>query len=171
MLIYQIDGLILVVLEESFVYLIVVLIGDVIFGKGVYVGLNVSLCGDFGCIVVKDGVNIQDNCVMYGFFEQDIVVGEDGYIGYSVIFYGCIICCNVLVGMNVVVMDGVVIGENSIVGVFVFVKVKVEMLVNYLIVGSLVKVICEFSEQELVWKKQGMYEYQVLVICCKQMLY
>lgn len=75
-----------------------------------------------------------------------MVVEEDGYIGYSVILYGCIVCCNVLVGMNVVVMDGVVIGENSIVGVVVFVKVKVEMFVNYLIIGSLVKVICELSE-------------------------
>lgn len=48
--------------------------------------------------------------------------------------------------MNAVVMDGAVIGENSIVGVFVFVKVKVEMLVNYLIVGSSAKAIREFSE-------------------------
>lgn len=153
MLIYQIDGLMLVVLEESYVYLIVVLIGDVIFGKGVYVGFNVSLCGDFGCIVVKDGVNIQDNCVMYGFFGQDMVVEEEGYIGYGVILYGCVIGCNVLVGMSVVIIDGVVIGENSIVGVLVFVKVNVEMFVNYLIIGSLVKVICILSEQELVWKK------------------
>ncbi len=65
--IYQIDGLTPVVPEESFVHPTAVLIGDVILGKGVYVGPNASLRGDFGRIVVKDGANIQDNCVMHGF--------------------------------------------------------------------------------------------------------
>lgn len=71
--IYQIDGLTPVVPEESFVHPTAVLIGDVILGKGVYVGPNASLRGDFGRIVVKDGANIQDNCVMHGFPEQDTV--------------------------------------------------------------------------------------------------
>lgn len=62
--IYQIDGLTPVVPEESYVHPTAVLIGDVILGKGVYVGPNASLRGDFGRIVVKDGANIQDNCVM-----------------------------------------------------------------------------------------------------------
>ncbi|HDN1172140.1 TPA: phenylacetic acid degradation protein PaaY, partial [Escherichia coli] len=39
-------------------------------------------------------------------------------------------------GINAVVMDGVVIGENSIVGVSAFVKAKAEMPTNYLIVSS-----------------------------------
>lgn len=38
--IYQIDGLTPVVPEESFVHPTAVLIGDVILGKGVYVGPN-----------------------------------------------------------------------------------------------------------------------------------
>ena len=56
--IYQIDGLTPVVPEESYVHPTAVLIGDVILGKGVYVGPNASLRGDFGRIVVKDGANI-----------------------------------------------------------------------------------------------------------------
>ena len=56
--IYQIDGLTPVVPEESFVHPTAVLIGDVILGKGVYVGPNASLRGDFGRIVVKDGAKI-----------------------------------------------------------------------------------------------------------------
>lgn len=111
--IYQIDGLTPVVPEESFVHPTAVLIGDVILGKGVYVGPNASLRGDFGRIVVKDGANIQDNCVMHGFPEQDTVVEEDGHIGHSAILHGCIIRRNALVGMNAVVMDGAVIGENQ----------------------------------------------------------
>ena len=81
--IYQIDGMTPVVPDESYVHPTAVLIGDVILGKGVYVGPNASLRGDFGRIVVKDGANIQDNCVMHGFPGQDTVVEEDGHIGHG----------------------------------------------------------------------------------------
>ena len=53
-------------------------------------------------------------------------------------------------------MDGVVIGENSIVGVSAFVKAKAEMPANYLIVGSPAKAIRELSEHELALRKQGI---------------
>ncbi len=53
-------------------------------------------------------------------------------------------------------MDGVVIGENSIVGVSAFVKTKAEMPTNYLIVSSPAKAIRELSEQELALRKQGI---------------
>ena len=148
--IYQIDGLTPFVPEESFVHPTAVLIGDVILGKGVYVGPNTSLRGDFGRIVVKDGANIQDNCVMHGFPDQDTVVEEDGHIGHSAILHGCIIRRNALVGMNAVVMDGAVIGENSIVGASAFVKAKAEMPANYLIVGSPAKAIVGFTIPVLI---------------------
>lgn len=35
-----------------FVYFSVVLIGDVIVGVGVYIGLFVLLCGDYGWLIV-----------------------------------------------------------------------------------------------------------------------
>lgn len=169
--VYQIDGLTPVVPDESYVHPTAVLIGDVILGKGVYVGPNASLRGDFGRIVVKDGANIQDNCVMHGFPEQDTVVEEDGHIGHSAILHGCIIRRNALVGMNAVVMDGAVIGENSIVGAAAFVKAKAEMPANHLIIGSPAKAIRVLSEQEIAWKKQGTREYQVLVDRCKLTLH
>ncbi|HAJ1549687.1 TPA: phenylacetic acid degradation protein PaaY [Escherichia coli] len=59
-------------------------------------------------------------------------------------------------GINAVVMAGVVIGENSIVGVSAFVKAKAEMPTNYLIVSSPAKAIRELSEQELALRKQGI---------------
>ncbi|HBT5608396.1 TPA: hypothetical protein MCA42_000881 [Klebsiella pneumoniae] len=106
--IYQIDGLTPVVPEESYVHPTAVLIGDVILGKGVYVGPNASLRGDFGRIVVKDGANIQDNCVMHGFPGQDTVVEEEGHIGHGAILHGCVIGRNALVGMSAVIIDGAV---------------------------------------------------------------
>ncbi len=165
--VYQIDGLTPVVPEESFVHPTAVLIGDVILGKGVYIGPNASLRGDFGRIVVKVGANIQDNCVMHGFPEQDTVVEEDGHIGHGAILHGCIIRRNALVGMNAVVMDGAVIGEDSIVGAASFVKARADMPAGHLILGSPAKATRELSAQERAWKIQGTREYQVLVERCK----
>ena len=156
--------------DESYVHPTAVLIGDVILGKGVYVGPNASLRGDFGRIVVKDGANIQDNCVMHGFPEQDTVVEEDGHIGHGAILHGCVIGRNALVGMSAVIIDGATIGENSIVGASAFVKARAEMPANHLIVGSPAKAIRMLTEQELVWKKQGTREYQVLVERCQKTL-
>ncbi len=153
--IYQIDGLTPVVPEESYVHPTAVLIGDVILGKGVYVGPNASLRGDFGRIVVKDGANIQDNCVMHGFPGQDTVVEEDGHIGHGAILHGCVIGRNALVGMSAVIIDGATIGENSIVGASAFVKANAEMPANHLIIGSPAKAIRVLSEQELAWKSMA----------------
>jgi len=147
--VYQIDGLTPVVPQESYVHPTAVLIGDVILGKGVYVGPNASLRGDFGRIVVE----------------------EEGHIGHGAILHGCVIRRNALVGMNAVIMDGAVIGENSIVGAAAFVKAKAEMPADHLILGSPAKAIRALSEQEMEWKKQGTREYQTLVERCKQTMH
>ena len=72
--------------------------------------------------------------------------------------------------MSAVIIDGAIIGENSIVGASAFVKARAEMPANHLIVGSPAKAIRMLTEQELVWKKQGTREYQVLVGRCQQTL-
>ena len=43
------------------------LIGDVIAGPYCYIGPLASLRGDFGRVVLEEGANLQDTCVMHGF--------------------------------------------------------------------------------------------------------
>jgi len=168
--VYQIDGITPVVPAESYVHPTAVLIGDVVLGRGVYVGPNASLRGDFGRIIVKDGANIQDNCVMHGFPEQDTVVEENGHIGHSAILHGCTIRRNAMVGMNAVVMDEAEIGENSIVGAASFVKARSILPANHLILGTPAKVVRPLSEEEMAWKVEGTRQYQQLVLRCQQTL-
>ena len=164
---YSLDGLTPVVDPTAYVHPSAVLIGDVIIGPHCYVGPLASLRGDFGRIVLEEGANLQDTCVMHGFPDSDTVVERNGHIGHGAVLHGCRIGTDALVGMNAVVMDGAVIGENSIVGAAAFVKAKAEMPANHLIIGSPAKAIRELSEQELAWKQQGTREYQVLVERCK----
>ncbi|WP_265693437.1 phenylacetic acid degradation protein PaaY [Providencia rustigianii] len=163
---YQIDGITPVVSPESFVHPTAVIIGDVIIGKNVYIGPNASLRGDFGRLIIKDGANVQDNCVMHGFPQFDTVIEENGHIGHGAILHGCHIKRNALVGMNSVVMDGAVIGENSIVGACAFVKADAIFPDNSLIVGTPAKVLRSLSEQEIAWKSKGTEDYQTLVTRC-----
>lgn len=163
---YQIDGITPVVSPDSFVHPTAVIIGDVIIGKNVYIGPNASLRGDFGRLIIKDGANIQDNCVMHGFPQFDTIVEEDGHIGHGAILHGCHIKRNVLVGMNSVIMDGAIIGENSIVGACAFVKAETNFPENVLIVGTPAKVLRSLTEQEIAWKSSGTKDYQQLVTRC-----
>lgn len=163
---YQIDGITPVVSPDSFVHPTAVVIGDVVIGKNVYIGPNASLRGDFGRLIIKDGANVQDNCVMHGFPQFDTIIEENGHIGHGAILHGCHIKRNALVGMNSVIMDGAVIGENSIVGACAFVKAEAIFAQNSLIVGTPAKVLRTLSEKEIEWKSNGTKDYQNLVTRC-----
>ena len=89
--VYSLEGITPVVHPEAYVHETAVLIGDVIIGAGCYVGPNASLRGDFGRIVVGEGANVQDVCVMHTFPGKDCVVNRNGHIGHGAVLHGCII--------------------------------------------------------------------------------
>ena len=69
-MIYEFDGYKPVIDSSSFVHKEATIIGNVIIGKNVYVGPGASLRGDWGQIIVKDGCNIQDNCIVHIFLVK-----------------------------------------------------------------------------------------------------
>src|SRR6185503_6335484 len=75
--VYAIDGIVPVVHPSAFVHPSAVLIGDVIVGARAYIGPAACLRGDFGRIVVEEGANIQDTCMLHGFPGKDTVVGAE----------------------------------------------------------------------------------------------
>jgi phenylacetic acid degradation protein len=159
---YEIDGFIPVVDPTAYVHPTAVLIGDVIVGAGCYVGPGASLRGDFGGILLKAGSNLQDNCVMHSFPGANAVVEEGGHIGHGAILHGCIVRRNALVGMNSVIMDGAVVGEECIVAAQSFVKAKFEIPPRSLVAGIPAKIIRPVTDQEITWKSKGTAEYQEL---------
>ncbi|KEA63297.1 Phenylacetic acid degradation protein PaaY [Marinobacterium lacunae] len=164
--VYRLEGVTPVVDPTAYVHPTAVLIGDVIIGPHCYVGPNASLRGDFGRLILKEGANLQDNCVMHGFPDTDTVVEVDGHIGHGAILHGCRVERNAMVGMNAVVMDGAVIGEESIVAANAFVKAGFECPPRSLMVGSPAKVLRTLSDDEVKWKSEGTHEYQVLTRRC-----
>lgn len=162
--IYQIDGLVPVVHPSAYVHPTAILIGDVIIGPDCYVGPAASLRGDFGRLVLQQGANMQDTCVMHGFVGEDTVIEVDGHIGHGAVIHGARIKRNAMVGMNAVVMDGAVVGEHSIVAASAFVKAKMIIPPRSLAAGVPAKVVRELSDAEIKWKSEGTAQYHRLTV-------
>jgi len=163
---YEFKGLIPVVPEDTYVHPQAVLIGNVILGHGCYIGPGACLRGDFGKIEIGDGANVQDNCIIHSFPGRGAVVGVDGHIGHGAILHGCVIGRNCLVGMNAVIMDGVELGAESIVGAQAFVRAETKIAPRSMVVGAPAKVIRDVTDKEIEWKTRGTAEYQALARDC-----
>ncbi len=161
---YEIDGLRPVIHPQAYVHPDAVLIGDVIVGPRCYVAPLASLRGDFGRIVLEEGSNLQDTCVMHGFPGTDTVVEEDGHVGHGAVLHGCRVGRNALIGMNAVIMDNAMIGEAAIVAACAFVKAGMEIPARMLAAGIPAKVVRELSAQEMAWKADGTRCYQGLTL-------
>ncbi len=167
---YSLDGLSPVVHPSAFIHPSAELIGDVWVGANCYIGPLASLRGDFGRIVVRDGANVQDTCVLHAFPGKDCVVDVNGHIGHGAVLHGCTVGRNALVGMNSVVMDEVEIGEATIVAAGAFVRAGLKVPPRVLLVGTPAKVVRELSEDEVKWKSEGTAVYQALAQRCRASL-
>ncbi len=165
--IYSIEGLVPVVDPGAYVHETAVLIGDVIISKGCYVGPGAVLRGDFGRIIMEEGSNLQDTCVVHTFPDKDCIIEIDGHIGHGAVLHGCRIGRNALVGMNAVVMDDAVIGAESIVGAMAFVRSGFTCPERSMVVGSPARIIRKVRDEEVQWKSQGTKEYQQLASRCR----
>ncbi|HRG72334.1 MAG TPA: phenylacetic acid degradation protein PaaY, partial [Thauera aminoaromatica] len=121
-----------------------------------------SLRGDFGRIVLEEGSNVQDACVLHSFPGIDTVVEVNGHVGHAAVLHACRIGRNALVGMNAVVMDHAEVGEGSIIAAAAFVKAEMKIPPGVLVAGVPAKVLRELTEQERKWKVIGTDCYQNL---------
>jgi phenylacetic acid degradation protein len=162
--VYAIDGLTPVVHPAAFVHPSAVLIGDVIVGARAYIGPCACLRGDFGRIVVEEGANIQDTCMLHGFPGKDTVVGAESTIGHGAVLHGCVVGRGALIGMNCVVNDNAEVGEDAVVAALAFVKAEEVIPAGSLAVGIPARVVRALSAEELRWKEDNMHLYQQLAV-------
>jgi phenylacetic acid degradation protein len=160
--VYSIDGLVPVVHPSAFVHESAVLVGDVIVGARAYVGPCACLRGDFGRIVVEEGANIQDTCMLHGFPGKDTVVGAEVTVGHGAVLHGCVVQRGALIGMNSVVNDNAEVGEDAVVAAMAFVKAEAKIPARSLAAGIPARVLRQLSAGEIQWKKDNMHLYQQL---------
>ena len=91
-------------------------IGKVVLGEGVGIWFSSTLRGDNEALVIGDGTNIQENCVLHPDMGYPLTIGRDCTIGHKAMLHGCTIGDGSLIGMGATVLNGARIGRNCLIG-------------------------------------------------------
>jgi phenylacetic acid degradation protein len=161
-MIYRFKGMIPVVDETAFVHPQACVTGNVIIGRHCYIGPGAALRGDWGQIIIEDGCNVQENCTVHMFPGVTVLLKAGAHIGHGAVIHGATIGKNCLIGMNAVIMDNVMLGDECIVGALSFIKADEVFESRSLIVGNPAKKIKEVSDDMIDWKTAGTKFYQQL---------
>jgi phenylacetic acid degradation protein len=159
---YSFNGHIPVVHSSSFVHPQAAVTGNVIIGKDCYIGPGAAIRGDWGQIIIEDGCNVQENCTIHMFPGLTVTLKKGAHIGHGAVIHGANIGRHCLVGMNAVVMDHVLLGDESIVGALSFVKEGEQFPRRSLVAGSPARLIKKVTNEMMDWKKEGTRLYQSL---------
>lgn len=169
-MIYSFKGAIPVVHPSSFVHPQAVVTGNVIIGKKCYIGPGAAIRGDWGTIIIEDGCNVQENCTIHMFPGTTVLLKKGAHIGHGAVVHGATVGRQCLVGMNAVIMDDVVLGDECIVGALSFLKAGEQFSRRSLIAGNPGKIIKKVSNEMIRWKKEGTALYQQLPADCFESL-
>lgn len=159
---YEFDGIRPVVHESAFVHPQAVVVGNVEIGKKVYVGPGAIIRGDWGEVIISDGCNIQENCVVHMFPGISVILEVEAHIGHGAVIHGATIGKNTLVGMNAVIMDRCIIGRDCIIGALTFIKSGRVIPDRSIVVGNPGRIVKEVPDKMIDWKSDGTALYQKL---------
>ncbi len=132
-------------------------IGNVTMGEECSVWFGCVVRGDVHYVTIGDRTNIQDLSMIHvtHYKKEDMsdgnptIIGSDVTIGHRVMMHGCTIEDACLIGMSATILDGAVIGEESIVGAGSLVTKNKVFPPRSLIMGSPAKVVRELNDNEI----------------------
>ncbi|MCB0403685.1 MAG: gamma carbonic anhydrase family protein [Bdellovibrionales bacterium] len=123
--------------------------GDVTIAAHASLWFNAVLRGDVGRIVIGEGSNVQDLCMVHVSYEKSsTLVGNHCTIGHSAILHGCQIGNHVLVGMGSLILDNAQIGDWVMLGAGSLVTEGKKIPSGTLAFGRPAKVIRELTDKE-----------------------
>ena len=159
---YEFNNIKPVAHESAFVHPLAAVTGNVIIGKDVYIGPGAAIRGDWGTIIIEDGCNVQENCVIHMFPGVTVLLKESAHIGHGAIIHGAVIGKNTMVGMSAVVMDNAEVGDECIIGALCFVPAEMKIPNRKVVVGNPAKIVKDVSDEMINWKTEGTKLYQAL---------
>lgn len=115
MALYEFEGKRPQVHESAFVHPQAVLIGGVEIAEQCYVGVGAVLRGDFGRVLLGPGSNIQENAVAHSHQDGEVRLGAGVIVGHGAILHDARLGDRSFVGMNAVLLPGVVLEQGSMV--------------------------------------------------------
>ena len=126
------------------------IIGDVSIGAESSVWMNVVVRGDVHRITIGRRSNLQDGTIVHVMRgTHPTAIGDEVTIGHGAIVHGCTIRDRVLIGMGAILLNGVDVGEDSIVAAGTLLAEETRIPPRSLVMGSPGKVRRELSEIEV----------------------
>ncbi len=137
------------------------LIGRVILHSGSSVWFGATLRGDNEPVVVGDGSNIQENCVLHTDMGYPLTIGRDCTVGHKAMLHGCTIGDESLIGMGAVVLNGARIGRNCLIGAGALVTEGKEIPDGSLVLGSPGKPVRSLDAAAIEGLRASARHYQI----------
>lgn len=138
--------------ESTFVDETAVIIGDVKIGKNCGIFPSAVIRGDENSIVIGDGSNVQDNCIVHVNGTHKTVIGKNVSVGHGAMVHGCTIEDDCIIGIHATVLDGAKIGRGSVIGANALVTIDSEIPENSLVLGVPGKVV----KQDVKYREQAV---------------
>jgi carbonic anhydrase/acetyltransferase-like protein (isoleucine patch superfamily) len=145
--------------KNVFIAKTAVVIGDVTLGAHSSIWYGAVLRGDINRIVVGHHSNVQDNAVLHLADQFACVLGNWVTVGHAAVVHACTVGDEVLVGMGAVILDGAVIGKQTIIGAKALVTQGAKIPPGSLVLGAPAKVIRKLSKEERAGLKWWAQKY------------
>jgi carbonic anhydrase/acetyltransferase-like protein (isoleucine patch superfamily) len=124
-------------------------IGRVRLERNASVWFNAVLRGDNELILVGEGSNIQDGCVLHTDMGSPLTIGRNCTIGHKAVLHGCTIGENSLVGIGAVILNNAVVGKNCLIGAHTLISERKVIPDNSLVMGSPGRVVRELDAETI----------------------
>ena len=146
--------------QATFVAPTATLIGQVTLMPGVTVWFGAILRGDNEPIVIGPDSNIQEGVVLHTDPGYPLRLGRGVTVGHQAMLHGCTLEDNVLIGIQALVMNGAVIGRDSLVGAGAIVTERKVFPPRSLILGTPAKVVRELGDEDVARVAKAAADYR-----------
>lgn len=137
-----------------------VIIGDVEIGRDCSIWYNVVIRGDVNYIRIGERTNIQDGTIIHVDHKKyPTIIGSNVTVGHKVMLHACTVEDSCLIGMSATIMDGVVVGKQSIVAAGAVVPPGKIIEPQSLWAGVPAKFVRKLTEEELKWLETSAENY------------
>lgn len=144
-----------------------IIIGDVILKDHSSIWPLVVIRGDVNQIIIGARSNVQDGSVLHVTHRSEqnplghpLIIGDDVTVGHKVMLHGCLIGNRVLVGMGSIILDGVEIEDDVLIGAGTLIPSNKKLISGYLYMGNPVRQIRPLTHDEIRGLQQSAENYK-----------
>lgn len=130
-------------------------VGDVQLEENANIWYGAVLRGDSGRIIVGEGSNIQDNCIVH----EQTTLGKYCTVGHGAILHGCTVGDHCMIGMGAIVLDGVILEEGCLVGAGALVTGKTYAPAGSVLLGSPARVVKQVTAEQAEGQRRNAQHY------------